>query len=77
MLRLKVREVAQQKGVSQRQLVIRSGLDIRVVQRVMRDSATNITLITLDRLAKALDVDARELIEPVSDTPESQESSEA
>lgn len=69
MIRLRIKEVARQRGVSQRQLVLRSGLDIRIVQRVMRNDNTNITLITLDKLAKALGVDPRELIEPVADTP--------
>ncbi len=41
----------------------RSGLDIKVVQRVYRDEHANITLITLDRIAQALGVDASELIE--------------
>ena len=67
MIRLKVKEVAQQKGISQRQLMIRSGLDIRIVQRVFRDSTTNITLATLDKLARVLGVDASLLIE--SDPP--------
>jgi DNA-binding Xre family transcriptional regulator len=69
MIRLKVKEVAQQKQVSQRQLIIRSGLDIRIVQRVMRNPLSNITLATLDKLAKALEVNACELIESVSDEP--------
>jgi transcriptional regulator with XRE-family HTH domain len=69
MIRVKVKEIAQQKGMSQRQLVIRSGLDIRVVQRVMRDPHVNITLATLDRFAQTLGVDASELIESEPDEP--------
>jgi len=69
MIRLRIKEVARQRGVSQRQLVLRSGLDIRIVQRVMRNDNTNITLITLDKLAKALGVDPCELIERVPDSP--------
>jgi DNA-binding Xre family transcriptional regulator len=67
MIRLKVKEVALQKGISQRQLTLRSGLDIRIVQRVFRDSTTNITLATLDKFAKVLEVDASSLIESVPD----------
>jgi transcriptional regulator with XRE-family HTH domain len=67
MIRVKVKEVAQQKGMSQRQLFLRSGLDIRIIQRVMRDPYVNITLVTLDRIAKTLGVDASELIESVPD----------
>jgi transcriptional regulator with XRE-family HTH domain len=67
MILLRVKEVANQKGISQRQLVLRSGLDIRIVQRVMRNPHANITLATLDRLAQALGVDASELIVSVPD----------
>lgn len=67
MFRLRVKEVAQQKGISQRQLVIRSGLDIRVVQRIVRNEKANILTTTLGRLAEALQVDVSELIESVYD----------
>jgi len=67
MIRLRVKEVAEQRGISQRQLQIRSELDMRIIHRVIRNDRANITLITLDRLAKALGVDPRELIEPVTE----------
>lgn len=67
MIRLKIKEVAKQKGISQRQLIIRSGLDQRVVVRVMHNDYENIELRTLDRLAKVLGVDASTLIESVPD----------
>ncbi len=70
MILLRVKEVANQKGISQRQLVLRYGLDIRIVQRVLRNPKANITLATLDRLAQALGVDASELIESVPDDPD-------
>jgi putative transcriptional regulator len=78
MIRVKVREIAQSRGISQRQLFLRSGLDIRIIQRVMRDPFVNITLATLDKLAETLDVDASELIESVrrEDLPPDQQSSE-
>lgn len=65
MFRLKVREKAKVLGVSQRQLIKRSGLDVKSIQRVWRDEQANITLITLDRIAMALKVDCSELIESV------------
>lgn len=67
MIRLKVREVAAQKGFSQRKLSLRSGVDIRTVQRIFRDPTRIVTTETLDRLAKTLGVDASELIESVPD----------
>jgi transcriptional regulator with XRE-family HTH domain len=63
--RLKVKDIARKKGLSQRQLILRSGLDTRVVQRVLRDDHANITLATLDRIAGVLDVDISELIESI------------
>lgn len=70
MIRLKIKEVAKEKKVSQRQLIIRSGLDQRVVVRVMHNDLENIELRTLDKLAKVLGVDASTLIESVPDNEE-------
>ena len=67
MIRLKIKETAKVLGVSQRQLIKRSGLDLKTVQQVFRNEHANITLITLDRSAQALGVDASELIESVPD----------
>jgi len=70
MVRLKVKEVAQQKNMSQRQLFLRSGVDIRTLQKIYRDPYTNITIETLGRLARALGVDASELIEGRAEPPD-------
>lgn len=67
MVRLKVKEIAQQRGVSQRQLYLRSGVDIKTLQRIYRDPHTVVTTVTLGKLAKVLGVDSSELIEGVSD----------
>jgi DNA-binding Xre family transcriptional regulator len=74
MVRLKVKEIAQQKKMSQRQLYLRSGVDIKTLQKIYRDPHTIVTTETLGKLAKVLGVDSSELIEGVSDdiryTPE-------
>ena len=67
MIRVKVREVAYQKGISQRKLSMTSGVDIRSVQRIFRDPTRIITTETLDKFAKALGVDASELVESIPD----------
>jgi transcriptional regulator with XRE-family HTH domain len=69
MFRLKVKEVAQQKNISQRQLFLRSGVDIRTVRRIFQNPQTVVTVETLARLAKVLEVDVSELIESVPDDP--------
>jgi transcriptional regulator with XRE-family HTH domain len=67
MFRLKIKEIAQQKKISQRQLFLRSGVDIRTVRSIFRDPETNITMETLARLAYVLNCDMSLLIE--SDPP--------
>ena len=68
MIRLKVKEIAQAKGVSQRKLSLRSEVDIKTIQKIYRYPYSIITTETLDKLAKVLEVDASELIESVLDT---------
>lgn len=65
MIRLKVKEVAARRKVSQRQLAMRSGVDINTVRKILRDPYSIVTTETLDKLALALGVDASELIESV------------
>lgn len=66
-VRLKVKEIATKQRISQRQLFLRSGLDIKVIQRIMRDPYTNVTTETLGKIAKVLGVDVSELIESVEE----------
>lgn len=70
MFRLKVKELAQQKGISQRQLFLRSGVDIRTIRRIFQNPQTVVTVETLARLAKVLEVDVSELIESAPDDPQ-------
>jgi DNA-binding Xre family transcriptional regulator len=67
MYRLKVKEVAQQKGISQRQLFLRSGVDIRTIRRIFQHPDAVVTVETLAKLAKVLEVDVSELIESIPD----------
>jgi transcriptional regulator with XRE-family HTH domain len=69
LIRLKIKEIAQQKGFSQRKLAMRSGVDIRTVQRIFRDPTRIVTTETLDKFAKTLEVDASMLIESIPDEP--------
>jgi DNA-binding Xre family transcriptional regulator len=69
MIRLKVKEVAQVKGVGQGKLARLADMDVKTVKRVYRDPYAEISTFTLDKFAKALGVDASELIESVPDIP--------
>ncbi len=68
-VRLKVKEIAQARGLSQRRLSILSGVDLRRIQRMFADPFTVVTTETLGRLTDVLDVDVSELVESV---PEAQ-----
>ncbi len=65
MIRIKLREIAKEKGFSQARLSRRADVDLRTIQRIYRDPYTNIGMHTLDKLATALGVDASSLIESV------------
>lgn len=74
MVRLKVKEVAAAKGISQRQIALRSGIDINAVRRLFRfPIGTNTKVETLDKIAKVLGVDVSELIESVPDDYQEEE----
>ncbi len=65
MIRLRVKEVAQEKGFSQGRLSRVANIDENTLKRIYRDPYAIITTETLDKLAKALGVPASELIEDV------------
>lgn len=68
MVRLKVKEAAIAKGVSQRRLSLRSGIDINTIRKIFQHPTTaNPTVETLGKIADTLGVDVSELVESVSD----------
>lgn len=70
MIRLKVRQIAEAKQISQTRLGQLALIDVTRMRKIWRDGTsetTNLTLHVLDRLANALQVDASELIESVPD----------
>jgi DNA-binding Xre family transcriptional regulator len=68
-IRLRVKEIAEAKGVSMTRLHLRSEIAYTTVRKVFRNPYTDITLVTLARLAEALGVPSSELIEDVPDEP--------
>jgi len=66
MVRLRVKEVATQKGMSMARLARRADIDYKTVQRIFRDPYREVSTTTLDKIAVALGVPITELIESVS-----------
>jgi DNA-binding Xre family transcriptional regulator len=67
MIRLKVKEVAAEKGMSMRKLAKNAGIAYNTLRTLYRDPYRPLSTITLDKLARALGVDASELIESEND----------
>lgn len=70
MIRLRVKEVAQQKGFSMGKLSRKSDVNYRTVKLIFSNPEMSITTYTLNKLAGALGVPASELIETLPDSPE-------
>jgi DNA-binding Xre family transcriptional regulator len=63
MIRLKIKEVAQQKGYSMSRLSRESNMAYKTIQTIWRDPNHEVTTTTLNKLARTLGVDPSELIE--------------
>jgi len=73
MIRLKVKEVAAQKHISQSRLSRLADIDQGTMRRIFNDPRSNITLETLNRLARTLRVQPGDLLEYETDPPPSVE----
>jgi DNA-binding Xre family transcriptional regulator len=63
MIRLKIKEVAQQKGYSMSRLSRESNMAYKTIQTIWRDPYHEVTTTTLNKLARTLGVDPSALIE--------------
>lgn len=67
MVRLKVREIAEQKGYNMSSLARKADIGFSTVKRIFQNPYREVTTTTLEKLAKALEVPTAELIEDVED----------
>ena len=66
-MRLRVKEVAKEKGFSQGRLARAADMAANTLRAIYRDPYREVSTITINKLAKALDVPVTELIEDVSE----------
>ena len=66
MIRLRVKEVAESQGLNLSRLSRRADVDLKTVQRIWHEPTKEISTATLDKLARALGVEASDLLESVS-----------
>lgn len=62
-VRLRVKEIAEAQGISTAKLARKADLDNRTVYRIVRDPFAEVTTVTLGRLADALGVSVKDLVE--------------
>ena len=67
MIRLRIKEVAQSKGIGMLKLARMADVSYRTVQGVWRDPYREISTKTLEKFSRALRVPSSELIEDVPD----------
>lgn len=65
MLRLKVKEVAISKGFNQSKLQLKAQVTPQLVSRYWHNQVQSVAFEPLEKIARALEVDPRELIEVV------------
>ena len=66
MRRLRVKELADQRGITQSKLMRMADLNMKTVQGLYREPYRfNVAYLTLEKIAKALDVSIDELFEEV------------
>jgi DNA-binding Xre family transcriptional regulator len=66
-MRLKVREIAQAKGISLTRLSRLADVNYKTVHTIWHDPAHGVNTKTLERIAKALNVTVSELFEEIPD----------
>jgi DNA-binding Xre family transcriptional regulator len=67
MARLRVQEVAKEKGISMGKLSRIADVSYRTIRLIYKDPTRDVSLNTLEKLAKALDVSIADLIEEETD----------
>lgn len=68
MRRLRIKELAEQRGITQSKLMRMADLNMKTVQGLYREPyRINVAYLTFEKIAKALDVSIDELFEEVGD----------
>lgn len=75
MHRLKIKEMAQEKGFTMAGLSRKADLNLKTMQAIYRDPYRDIAYSTLSKIAKALEVPIADLIEDFPDAESSRPAS--
>jgi transcriptional regulator with XRE-family HTH domain len=67
LLRLRVKEIAQTRGMGIAKLSRLADISYKTIQKIWRNPYHDASLSTINRIAKVLDVPATELLEDISE----------
>lgn len=67
MLRIRVKEIAQEKGLGQGKLARMADVDIKTLARIYKNPYAEVSSVTLEKLARALSVPIADLLEEVNE----------
>jgi putative transcriptional regulator len=67
MIRLRIKEVLEEKGMSQARLSRLSDVSINTIQDLLHDPTRDVKLSTLEKIADALNVSIEDLYERIPD----------
>jgi transcriptional regulator with XRE-family HTH domain len=67
MIRIRIKEIAEEKDLSMAKIARRADVDFKTVQRLFHDPYRDISISTLEKIAKALEVPVINLIEELPD----------
>lgn len=65
MLRLRIKEIADEQDINRNQLQLKSGVTLPLLNRYWNNATTEVRLEALEKIAKALNVKPTELLEDV------------
>jgi transcriptional regulator with XRE-family HTH domain len=65
MLRLRIKELAESKGLNRNQLQLKSGVTLPLLTRYWMNNTESVTLSALEKIAHALGVKGTDLLEDV------------
>ena len=68
MLRLRVKDIAHQRGLGQGKLARMADVDIKTLARIYKNPYAEVSSVTLEKLARALSISIADLIEEVNES---------
>lgn len=66
-IRLAIKEIAEKQGINQSRLQIKAGVTLPLLSRYWNNKTESVTLVALDRIARALGVKPGDLLVEESD----------